>query len=93
MEFGIGYDDDIAKARKVLDELIKKDKRILKDPEQQVLVGELADSSVNFKVRVWGEGADYWGIFFDMTEAVKLAFDKNKISIPYPQMDIHQHKA
>jgi small conductance mechanosensitive channel len=92
MVFGIGYDDDIKKTKDVLTELITADDRILKDPEPQVAVSELADSSVNFVVRPWVKSADYWGVMFDYTEAVKLRFDKEGISIPYPQQDVHLHK-
>ncbi len=91
--FGIGYSDDIDKAKTVLRGLIETDTRILKDPEPFIAVGELADSSVNFTVRVWANAADYWGIFFDMTEAVKKAFDKEGLSIPFPQTDVHLHKS
>jgi small conductance mechanosensitive channel len=90
--FGIGYDDDLLKAKKVLEKLTEEDDRILKDPAPQVVVGELADSSVNFTVRAWVNSEDYWGVFFDMQEKVKLTFDKEKISIPYPQTDIHLYK-
>ncbi len=89
MTFGIGYGDDIPKARLVLSELIKKNKKILKDPSPDILVSELADSSVNFAVRVWVKTEDYWAVYFDMHEKVKLNFDKNKISIPFPQRDVH----
>lgn len=92
MVFGIGYDDDIKKAKDLLLELIDDDDRILKDPEALVAVSELADSSVNFVVRPWVNSADFWGVKFDFTEAVKLRFDKEGISIPYPQQDIHLHK-
>ena len=92
LTFGIGYDDDIDKARSIIEGLIAKDERILKDPAPFVAVSELADSSVNFVVRVWANAADYWGIFFDMTEKVKKAFDKEGISIPYPQTDVHVHQ-
>jgi len=92
MVFGIGYDDDIKQAKDVLLELIADDERILKDPEAVVAVSELADSSVNFVVRPWVNAADYWGVMFDFTEAVKLRFDKEGISIPYPQQDLHLHK-
>lgn len=92
MVFGIGYDDDIKKAKDLLLELIADDDRILKDPEAVVAVSELADSSVNFVVRPWVKSADYWGVLFDLTEAVKLRFDKEGISIPYPQQDVHLHK-
>ena len=87
--FGIGYDDDIDKARVIIDGLIASDERILKDPAPFVAVSELADSSVNFVVRVWANAGDYWGIYFDMTEKVKKAFDKDGISIPFPQTDVH----
>ena len=90
--FGIGYGDDMGKARSVLLGLIEKDPRILKDPEPFVAVGNLGDSTVDFTVRVWVKSADYWGVYFDMTERVKEAFDAEGISIPYPQMDIHQYK-
>lgn len=92
MVFGIGYEDDIAKAKAVLNRLIAEDDRILKDPEHQVVVGELADSSVNFKVRVWCNAADYWSIYFDMHEKVKLTFDAEGLSIPFPQQDVHMHQ-
>ena len=90
--FGIGYGDDIDKARGVIDGLIAKDDRILKDPASFVAVSELADSSVNFVVRVWANAADYWGIHFDLIENVKKAFDKEGISIPFPQTDVHVHQ-
>lgn len=92
MVFGIGYDDDLKKAKKLLMQIISKDKRVLKDPAPFVAVGELADSSVNFKVRVWVKSSDYWKVFFDTQEEVKLEFDKQGINIPYPQMDIHSKK-
>ena len=89
MVFGIGYGDDIDKARAALLDLIEKDERILKDPEPQVAVSELADSSVNFVVRPWVNAADYWAVMFDFTEAVKKRFDADGISIPFPQRDVH----
>ena len=90
--FGIGYDDDIKKAKAILEQLMNDDERILSDPAPLVAVGELADSSVNFNVRPWVNSADYWGVYFDLTENVKLAFDAAGISIPYPQMDVHSQK-
>jgi len=90
--FGIGYDDDIKQAKKVLTDIVKKDKRILEDPAPVIAVSELADSSVNFVVRPWVKTEDYWGVYFDLTEAVKLKFDKEGISIPYPQQDVHMHQ-
>jgi small conductance mechanosensitive channel len=89
MTFGIGYQDDIDHAKKVLWALIGDDDRVLKDPAAFVAVGELADSSVNFSVRLWVKAEDYWGVYFDFMENVKKAFDKENISIPYPQTDVH----
>ena len=89
LTFGIGYTDDIQKAKAVLNQLIAADSRILKDPAPFVAVSELADSSVNFVMRVWCNAGDYWGIHFDMIENVKQAFDKEGISIPFPQIDAH----
>lgn len=93
MVFGIGYDDDIKKAKDILNRILSEDDRVLKDPEPLVAVGELADSSVNFNVRPWCATGDYWGVYFDTHEKVKLTFDAEGISIPYPQMDVHQGKA
>jgi small conductance mechanosensitive channel len=92
--FGIGYEDDIDKARNVISEIIAGDSRVLKDPAPMVAVSELADSSVNFVARAWTSADDYWGFYFDTTEKVKKQFDAGGISIPYPQRDIHvyEHK-
>jgi small conductance mechanosensitive channel len=89
MVFGIGYGDDIKKAKELIEKIIGEDPRILKHPEPLVAVGELADSSVNFAVRPWVKTGDYWDVKFDITEKIKLAFDENGISIPFPQMDVH----
>ncbi|MEJ2194355.1 MAG: mechanosensitive ion channel [Ignavibacteriaceae bacterium] len=89
MVFGIGYSDDIDKAKAVIKSLLDADSRILKDPAPQIVVSELADSSVNFKVRPWVNSADYWGVYFDLTERVKKNFDEQNISIPFPQRDVH----
>jgi len=87
--FGIGYNDDIRKAKEVLERIIREDSRILRDPEPVVKVLELADSSVNFAVRPWVNTADYWNVYFDITEKVKTTFDAEGISIPFPQTDVH----
>jgi len=87
--FGIGYGDDLRKAKAVLDRIIAEEPRILKDPAPTVAVSELADSSVNFVVRPWVKAADYWSVYFDLTEKVKLTFDAEGISIPFPQTDVH----
>jgi len=89
MVFGIGYDDDLKKAQTLLREIVTGDERVLKDPEPLIAVSELADSSVNFVVRPWVKSGDYWAVMFDLTEKVKLTFDEQGISIPYPQMDVH----
>jgi len=93
MVFGIGYDDDIKKAKNIIQSILDADERVLKDPAPLIAVGELADSSVNFNVRPWCKAEDYWGIYFDTHENIKLTFDEQGISIPYPQMDVHQHVA
>jgi len=89
MEFGIGYTDDIDKARSVILDVLKNDSRVLQNPAPDVFVGTLADSSVNFKVRPWVNAADYWGVYFDTTENIKKKFDENNVSIPFPQTDVH----
>lgn len=91
MTFGIGYGDSIEKAKEVLGKIIEADDRILKDPEPFVRVSQLGDSSVNFAVRLWCSGADYWGIYFDMNEKVYDTFAENGLNIPFPQMDVHVH--
>jgi small conductance mechanosensitive channel len=91
MTFGIGYDDDIDKARSVILDIIGADKRVLKDQAPVVAVSELADSSVNFTVRVWTTSSDYFGFLWDTTETVKKRFDAENISIPYPQQDVHHY--
>ena len=93
MVFGIGYDDDIRKAKEVITGIIAADERILEDPAPLVAVGELGDSSVNFNVRPWVKSSDYWSVYFDLNEKIKNAFDENGISIPFPQMDVHLQKA
>ena len=92
LTIGIGYDDDIDKARDTIQDLVDADDRILKDPACLIAVSELADSSVNFLVRVWVKSGDYSGVKFDMIEAIKKRFDKEGISFPYPQQDVHIHQ-
>jgi len=92
MIFGIGYDDDLKKAKEILERLIREDSRILEDPAPTVAVSELADSSVNFVVRPWVKTTDYWTVYWDFTEKVKLTFDAEGITIPYPQQDVHMHQ-
>jgi small conductance mechanosensitive channel len=89
MVFSVGYDDDLKKAKDLLNQIISADDRVLADPAPVIAVSELADSSVNFVVRPWVNAADYSAVLWDTTEKVKLAFDANGLSIPYPQMDVH----
>ena len=91
--FGFGYGDDIDRAKQVVEELLAADDRILDDPAPTVAVLALADSSVNLAVRPWVARADYWSVFFDITEAVKKAFDREGIEIPFPQRDVHLRTA
>jgi len=86
---GISYGDDIDKAREIALKTVKADNRVLKDPEPFVGVLELGDSSVNLAVRQWVKSGDYWGVYFDLHENIKKEFDKNGISIPFPQRDVH----
>lgn len=90
--FGIAYGDSIDKARKILLQLFKEDKRILTDPACFVGLSEMADSSVNLTARAWVKGEDYWGVFFDINEKTYNAFNAEGISIPFPQMDVHLQK-
>jgi small conductance mechanosensitive channel len=89
MVIGVSYDDDLDKVRKTLQDLIAAEDRILDEPATTIAVSALADSSVNFVVRPWVKSSDYWGVMFDMTEAIKKRFDKEGISFPYPQQDVH----
>jgi small conductance mechanosensitive channel len=87
--FGVSYGDDIDKVRRILQGIVNDEPRILKDPECAILVKELADSRVNFQVRAWVKSVDYWGVYFDTTEKAKKEFDRQGVSIPFPQMDVH----
>ncbi|MDR5902332.1 mechanosensitive ion channel family protein [Halomonas icarae] len=93
MSFGIGYNDDIDKAKAILQRLIFEDERALQDPAPLVVVGGLGDSSVNLTVRVWTKAGDLWPFNWDMQERVKKAFDAEGISIPFPQQQVHMLKA
>jgi small conductance mechanosensitive channel len=92
--FGIGYGDDIDKARGIIKEIIDQDERVMKEPEPTIVVSELADSSVNLTVRAWTSANDYWSFYFDTIEKVKKQFDAQEVSIPFPQRDVHlyEHK-
>ncbi|PKK88438.1 MAG: mechanosensitive ion channel protein [Candidatus Wallbacteria bacterium HGW-Wallbacteria-1] len=87
--FGIGYGDDMAKAKKIVMDILAAETRGLADPAPMVAIRELGDSSVNLVARLWVNSADYWNVSFDTTEKVKTAFDAENITIPYPQRDVH----
>lgn len=89
MVFGISYTDDIPKTERVLQEILDSHEKVLTDPEPMVRLHELADSSVNFIVRPWVNMGDYWDVYWDVTRAVKMRFDEEGISIPFPQRDVH----
>ncbi len=90
--FGIGYEDDIRLARKLIQEAMDADERILEEPAPAIALAELGDSSVNFNVRPWVNTPDYWAVRASLLENIKLAFDSNGISIPYPQRDVHLYE-
>lgn len=92
MVFGIGYDDDIEKASKLLQEIVTGHELVLKDPAPVIQLNELADSSVNFICRPWSKTSDYWAVYWDVTRTVKERFDTEGISIPFPQRDVHMHQ-
>jgi len=89
MVFGIGYGDDMDKARKIITDVIDNDPRVLKDPPPKIAVVALGDSSVDFAVRPWVKASDYWDLWFDVTETIKKRFDADGVSIPFPQRDVH----
>ncbi len=86
---GVSYEDDLKKAKEVIEGVLAGDERVLEEPSATVAVVELGDSSVNFVVRPWVNSAEYWDLYFDITAKIKLSLDQNGISIPYPQRDIH----
>lgn len=89
MIVGVSYDDDLSKVKAVLEKILSEEERILSEPAPVIAVSELADSSVNLVVRPWVNTADYWPVKFDLTEKIKMTFDKEDISIPFPQRDLH----
>jgi len=92
MVFSVSYSDNIRLAKEIILRVIEAEERVLKEPAAEVVVGELAASSVNFFVRPWVKADDYWAVRFALNEKVKLAFDENKITIPYPHVDVNVKK-
>ncbi|MBB5319681.1 mechanosensitive ion channel family protein [Marinobacter oulmenensis] len=93
MTFGIGYGDDIDKAKAILKRLMEEDERSLSDPAPRICVAGLGDSSVDLMFRVWVPTDELWPYYWEMQEKVKKAFDAEGISIPFPQRDVHMYKA
>ncbi len=89
MVIGVSYGDDLKKVRSVLEAVLAAEERVLKDPEPVIGLLEMADSSVNFAVRPWVATGDYWPTRFSLQEEIKLRFDAEGISIPFPQRDLH----
>jgi small conductance mechanosensitive channel len=92
LTFGIGYGDDIAKAERVLRDVVAAHPKVLREPEPMIKVNQLADSSVNFVCRPWAKTQDYWDVYWDITRAVKERFDAAGITIPFPQREVHIHQ-
>ena len=92
MVVGVSYDADLSHVKKVLEDILAKESRVLEDPAPTIGVLELADNSVNFAFRPWVNAADYWGVHFDLHAAVKTHFDEEGIGIPYPQRDVHLYQ-
>ena len=87
--FGISYDDDVMRAKQIMQQVVEADERVLEDPAPTIMMLELADSSVNFAVRPWVIKEDYWAVRGDLLEKIKAELEGNGLSIPYPQRDVH----
>jgi small conductance mechanosensitive channel len=92
MTFGIGYDDDVAKAQLILERIINEHPLVMKDPAPLIKMNELGESAINFIARPWAKTGDYWTVFWEVTAAVKEEFDSTGISFPYPQQDVHLYQ-
>jgi small conductance mechanosensitive channel len=93
LTFSAGYEDDVASVEALLKQIVDGHARVLKEPAPLIKLNQLADSSVNYVVRVWTLQADYWDVYWDITRAVKLRFDEAGIKIPYPQRELHVNRA
>ena len=89
LSYGVSYQADLQKAKQLLQDLVDADERVFQEPAPLIAVGELKDSSVTLVCKVWCNADDYWPIYYKMQEDVKAAFDREGISIPYPQLDVH----
>jgi len=92
MVFGISYGDDIPQAEKALESILKEHDKVLEHPELMVKLHTLGESSVDFIVRPWVKTEDYWDVYWDVTREVKMRFDREGLSIPFPQRDVHFYK-
>ena len=92
LTFGVGYEQDVLKVKRVLSNVVDAHDLILKTPEPFIALSAHGDSAINFVVRAWVNNSDYWKVYFDLLESVKVRFDEEEISIPYPQMDLHIKK-
>jgi len=86
---GVSYEDDLKKAKQVIEDVLRGEERILPEPAAVVAVSAMAESSVNLVVRPWVKVADYWPVYFDLTERIKVALEDNGLTIPFPQRDVH----
>jgi small conductance mechanosensitive channel len=89
LEVGVSYEDDLRRAQHVIEDVLREDTRILREPAPKVAVSRLGDSSVDFVVRPWVKSENYWDVYFDLTEKIKVSLDHNGITIPFPQRVVH----
>ena len=92
MMFGIGYSDDIPKAEGIFKDILEKNEKVLSSPEPLIKLHQLGESSVDFAIRPWAKTGDYWDVYWDVTREVKMRFDAEGVSIPFPQRDVHLYK-
>ena len=89
----VEYGEDIDKVRKALSDILSMDERVLQEPAPVIVLGSLADSSVNMTVRVWVKSENYWGVFFDINKEIYATFNREGINFPFPQLTVHQANA
>lgn len=92
LKFGVSYGDDLIQVKQILSDIVAADERILKEPSVDIFIAEHGASSINILVRPWVNSEDYWQVYFGLTEKVKLAFDEEGITIPFPQRDVHLYQ-
>jgi small conductance mechanosensitive channel len=92
LTIGISYSDDIQKAREVTQATLAKDDRVYQEPAPMIVVGDLGESSVDLKIRIWAHADNLWPVYWDMLEKIKVAFDENAITIPFPQRGLHHYQ-